>query len=102
MRGTQSNYNKCWSTNIIFLCFFWPELHALFKADTDSEIGNCTSEVRRQNVINNPHVGDWFFTQRLESFVKHWLYDTLGAKWHWFRYEYQGRGGSIHCMVLLS
>jgi hypothetical protein len=39
---------------------------------------------------------DWFFTQRLESFVKHWLYDTLGAKWHWFRYEYQGRG-SIHC-----
>ena len=74
----------------------WPELHALFKADTDSELGNSSSEVRRQNVINNPHVVDWFFTQRLESFVKHWLYDTLGAKWHWFRYEYQGRG-SIHC-----
>ncbi len=74
----------------------WPELHALFKADSDIEIGNSTSEVRRQNVINNPHVVDWFFTQRLESFVKHWLYDTLGAKWHWFRYEYQGRG-SIHC-----
>jgi hypothetical protein len=74
----------------------WPELHALFKADTDNELGNSTSEVRRQNVINNPHVVDWFFTQRLESFVKHWLYDTLGAKWHWFQYEYQGRG-SIHC-----
>ena len=57
---------------------------------------NSVREVRRQNVINNPHVVDWFFTQRLESFVKHWLYDTLGAKWHWFRYEYQGRG-SIHC-----
>ena len=63
----------------------WPELHALFKADTDSELGNSNSDVRRQNVINNPHVVDWFFTQRLESFVKHWLYDTLGAKWHWFR-----------------
>ena len=74
----------------------WPELHALSKADTDCEIGNCTSDVRRQNVINNPHIVDWFFTQRLESFVKHGLYDTLGAKWHWFRYEYQGRG-SIHC-----
>ncbi len=74
----------------------WPELHALFKAGTDCEAGNSTSEVRRQNVINNPHVVDWFFTQRLESFIKHWLYDTLGAKWHWFRYEYQGRG-SIHC-----
>ena len=74
----------------------WPELHDLFKADTNCETGNSTSDVRRQNVINNPHVVDWFFTQRLESFVKHWLYDTLGAKWHWFRYEYQGRG-SIHC-----
>ena len=47
----------------------WPELHALFKADTGCEIGNCTSNVRRQNVINNPHIVDWFFTQRLESFV---------------------------------
>ena len=55
----------------------WPELHALFKADTDSPLDNSSSEVRQQNVINNPHVVDWFFTQRLESFVKHWLYDTL-------------------------
>ena len=70
----------------------WPELHALFGANT----GNATSEIKRKNVINNPHIVDWFFTQRLESFVKHWLYDTLGAKWHWFRYKYQGRG-SIHC-----
>ena len=74
----------------------WPELHDLFKADTNCETGNSASDVRRQSVINSPHVVDWFFMQRLESFVKHWLYDTLGAKWHWFRYEYQGRG-SIHC-----
>ena len=32
--------------------------------------------------------------ERLESFVMHWLSDTRGAKWHWFRF--QGRG-SIHC-----
>ena len=51
----------------------WPELHALFKADTDSELGNSTSDVKRQNVISNPHVVDWFFTERLESFVKHCL-----------------------------
>ncbi len=74
----------------------WPQLHALFKAGSDCKTDNSTSEERRQNVINNPHVVDCFFTQRLKSFVKHWLYDTLGAKWHWFRYEYQGRG-SIHC-----
>ena len=30
----------------------WPELHALFGANT----GNATSEARRQNVINNPHI----------------------------------------------
>ena len=74
----------------------WPELRALFRAGNQNQNDNQTSEERRQNVINNPHMVDWFFTQRLESFVKRWLYDTLGAKWHWFRYEYQGRG-SIHC-----
>ena len=74
----------------------WPELHDLFKTDPDCETGSSISDVRRQNVISNPHLVDWFFTQRLESFIKHWLYESLGAKWHWFRYEYQGRG-SIHC-----
>ena len=58
----------------------WPQLHALFKADTERDIGNSTSQIRRENVINNPHIVDWFFTQILESFVTHWLYDTLGAK----------------------
>ena len=70
----------------------WPELHDLFMQNNE----NTSSEERRQNVINNPHIVDWFFTQRLESFIKSWLYDTLDAEWHWFRYEYQGRG-SIHC-----
>ena len=74
----------------------WPELHALFKGDPHCGNHNSTCDMRRQNVIDNLHIVDWFFSQRLESFVKHWLYGTLGAKWHWFRYEYQGRG-SIHC-----
>ena len=68
----------------------WPELHALLGNE------NSTSDERRQAVINNPHIVDWFFTQRLESFIKHWLYNTLDAKWHWYRFEYQARG-SIHC-----
>ena len=56
---------------------------------------NGTSEERRQAVIENPHLVDWFFMQRVESFIKHWLYKTLDAKWHWYRFEYQARG-SIH------
>ena len=31
----------------------WPELHALF-----GDITNSSSEIRRQNVINNPHIVD--------------------------------------------
>ena len=27
--------------------------------------------------------------------MKHWLYETLDADWHWYRYEFQARG-SIH------
>ena len=70
----------------------WPELHDLFAIE---DIVFSSSQ-RRQNVINNPHIVDWFFTKRLENFVKHWLYDTLDADWHWYRFEYQHRG-SIHC-----
>ncbi len=65
-------------------------MHKLFGTE------NGTIEEKWQAVINNPHLVDWFFTQRLESFIKHWLYKTLDAKWHWYRFEYQARG-SIHC-----
>ena len=70
----------------------WPELHALF----GNSLGDSSTNNKRQNVINNPHITDWFFTQRLESFIEHWLYNSLGAKCHWYRFEYQARG-SIHC-----
>lgn len=52
---------------------------------------------RRENVINNPHLLDWLFIERTEAFVKYWLKETLGATWHWFRYEYAVQRGSIHC-----
>ena len=70
----------------------WPELHQLFNSNVDE----LTSEERRMNVINNPHLVDWFFTKRVEEFTKEWLYNCLDAEWHWYRYEYQARG-SIHC-----
>ena len=57
---------------------------------------DTTAENRRQNVINNPHITDWFFTRRLENFIKYWLYKSLDTEWHWYRFEYQARG-SIHC-----
>ena len=53
--------------------FHWPEFHSMFSNNSRE------SETLRQNVIANPHILDWFFTQRTESFVKWWLYETLGA-----------------------
>ena len=74
----------------------WPQLHDLFQ-NTCNVNGDCNApDVRHQNVIDNPHIVDWFYTERLKSFIKHWLYNTLDAKWHWYRFEYQSRG-SIHC-----
>ena len=45
----------------------WPEFHALF-----GEV-NYDYNTYRNNVVNNPHILDWFFTERVEAFVKHWL-----------------------------
>ena len=55
--------------------FHWPEFHTLFSNETGSE-------QLRSNVINNPHLIDWLFTNRTEKFVKWWLYKSLGATWH--------------------
>ena len=43
----------------------WPGLHALLNCSD-----NNTADQRRQNVINNPHITDCFFTQRLENFIQ--------------------------------
>ena len=65
---------------------------------------NIETQNNRQNLIDNPHLVDWFFTKRLENFLKHWLYKSLDAAWHWYRYEYQARRGSIHshCVAKLK
>ena len=42
----------------------WPELHQLFS----SKVDDITSEERRMDVINNPHLVDCFF-----------FYKTCGA-----------------------
>ena len=44
---------------------------------------------------NNPHILDLFFTERIESFVRHWLCNTLGAEWHWFQFTVVH--ATIHC-----
>ena len=63
--------------------FHWPEFHSLL---SDCEVSNI--ETLRESIINNPHLLDWFFTVRVEKFVKHWLYEQMGGEWHWYRFEF--------------
>lgn len=71
---------------------YWPELHSLFFSNVES----LSMDEKRKNVIDNLHlISLLFFTRRLESFLKHWLYETLDAEWHWYRYEFKTRT-SIH------
>ena len=74
--------------------YHWPEFHELF-CDPHSE--TLQPAIRQQNVLQNPHILDWFFTERTDRFVKFWLKESLGASWHWYRYEYAVQRGSIHC-----
>lgn len=48
--------------------FHWPEFHNLF-----SDNGETSDSERRANVTNNPHLLDWFFTERTKQFVNYWL-----------------------------
>ena len=74
----------------------WPDLHVLLGNE------NNTGDKRRQAAINNPLILDWFFTLRLESFIKLWLYKTLNAKRHWYSFEYQARGQAFIAMAVLN
>jgi len=70
----------------------WPELHQLIAG---SNMTSNTAAQRRSNVINNPHLADEYFYHRATTFIQHFFHDTLQAKWHWWRVEWQARG-SIH------
>lgn len=60
--------------------FHWPEFHFFFSDDESSEPETCN------NVINNLHLLDRFLTVNEEKFVKHLLYQEMGAIWHWYRF----------------
>ena len=92
---TQSNLEQIGTPTILWTLscaeFHWPEFHTLF-----GDVNNDCNTYKK-NVINNPHILDLFFTEGTESFVKHWLYNTLGVEWHWYRFEYAVVRAAIHC-----
>ena len=69
---------------------YWPNLQRLLQIEE-----NGTRSQRAKAVIDNPHLTDWYFKQRLDDYIRYWLKGVLDAEWYWFRFEYQARG-SIH------
>ena len=48
-----------------------------------------------QNVLENPHLVDWYFGHRLNEFLKIVFDGILECEWRWHRFEWQSRS-SIH------
>ena len=44
--------------------FHWPEFHDLF-----GDVKISTNDSHRRNVVDYPHILDWFFTQCVEEFI---------------------------------
>ena len=53
-------------------------------------------KIRYKNVLNNPHIVDFYFSYRLNEFLKVVFDGILDCEWRWHRYEWQSRS-SIHC-----
>ena len=76
----------------------WPDLHRLMPryysktSDSDPVLNN---DFKYQDVLNNPHLVDWYFSFRLNKFLEIVFDGILECEWRWHRYEWQSRT-SIH------
>ena len=52
---------------------------------------NLDRSKKFQNTIDNPHIVDWYFSYRLNQFLKFFFDDILDCEWRWHRYECQSR-----------
>ncbi|CAF1021150.1 unnamed protein product [Brachionus calyciflorus] len=68
----------------------WEELHRLMPGP----ISQSQSE-KYKNLLDNPHLVDWFFSYRLNEFLKVLFDDILDYEWRWHRFEWQS-GSAIH------
>ena len=68
----------------------WLDLHKLMPSGFDED-----PKIRYQNVLNNPHLVDWYFSYRLDEFLKVVFDGIMQCEWRWHRFEWQSRS-SIH------
>ncbi len=53
--------------------------------------GLVEPKLRYKNIVKNPHLADWYFSERLGVFVRHFFKETLDYDWIWYRFEWQAR-----------
>lgn len=75
----------------IFFTLSYPDYHCKDLHDLMPG-GNESARQRAKNLRENPHLSDWYFTERVDAFVKAFLEDLFEVEWYWFRCEWQSRG----------
>ena len=58
-----------------------------------------TGAGRHKALVENPHIADAYFGERVERFTSAFLDGVLNAEWRWFRHEYQEKGQYPHSRV---
>ena len=75
----------------------WNDLHRLLLGPT------LEPKKRYQNILKNPHLADWYFSERLAIFFKHFFRETLDLEWFWYRFEWQSRTAiHVHGIIKLK
>lgn len=68
----------------------WSDLHRLMPGTP-----SISRSQRYKNVLNNPHLVDWYYSQRLAEFIKIFFVGILESEWLFYRHERQSRD-AIH------
>lgn len=61
----------------------WNDLHKLMPGGYSDD-----PKIRYKNVVNNPHIVDFYFSYRLNEFLKVVFDNILECEWRWHRYNY--------------
>ncbi|CAB1106966.1 unnamed protein product [Ectocarpus sp. CCAP 1310/34] len=74
----------------------WYDLHRLMPGYKEDDDDKPTPQQRTQWLIDNPHLADWWFWQRLQEWKGVFLGRDMGdQRWQWDRAEWQSRA-SLH------
>ena len=77
----------------------WEDLHRLMRRHFNVSLKNLETPTTQetvknskyQDVINNPHLVDWYFGYRLNKFLEIVFDGILECEWRWHRFEWQSR-----------